>query len=207
MHIPDESISGFAHSSFKMVPAKKVPLFISTKNTILMNHDGGFEINIIHHSQYKPLSDDAAIYYEHRLINDMVAPAVEYSGGFVWSTKNYDGGAHSDILARKAELITPDGQVIEFEAAHRTWHYREYQKGSEWSINPVVSIFACVHGLLCVPSARPSRRPAWRRLIRMREYRVITGVYMDAAAKAKLSSILWSSANLMCCWERELQRG
>ncbi|KAJ6606066.1 hypothetical protein DFH09DRAFT_1241818 [Mycena vulgaris] len=160
MYNTDESITGFAHSSFKMALAKKMPLFMSTKNTILKKYDGRFKdiFQEIYESHYKPLFDDAAIYYEHRLIDDMVAQAIKSSGGFVWATKNYDGDVQSDILAQgfgslgmmTSELITPDGQVIESEAAHGTVtrHYREYQKGNETSTNPVASIFAWTRGLL-----------------------------------------------------------
>ncbi|KAJ7348807.1 hypothetical protein DFH08DRAFT_129824 [Mycena albidolilacea] len=160
MYNTDESITGFAHSSFKMALAKKMPLFMSTKNTILKKYDGRFKdiFQEIYEEHYKPLFDDAAIYYEHRLIDDMVAQAVKSSGGFVWATKNYDGDVQSDILAQgfgslgmmTSELITPDGQVIESEAAHGTVtrHYREYQKGNETSTNPVASIFAWTRGLL-----------------------------------------------------------
>ncbi|KAJ7799426.1 hypothetical protein B0H14DRAFT_2902986 [Mycena olivaceomarginata] len=160
MYNTDESITGFAHSSFKMALAKKMPLFMSTKNTILKKYDGRFKdiFQEIYEEHYKPLFDDAAIYYEHRLIDDMVAQAIKSSGGFVWATKNYDGDVQSDILAQgfgslgmmTSELITPDGQVIESEAAHGTVtrHYREYQKGNETSTNPVASIFAWTRGLL-----------------------------------------------------------
>ncbi|KAJ6455957.1 isocitrate dehydrogenase [Mycena vitilis] len=160
MYNTDESITGFAHSSFKMALSKKMPLFMSTKNTILKKYDGRFKdiFQEIYESNYKPLFDDAAIYYEHRLIDDMVAQAIKSSGGFVWATKNYDGDVQSDILAQgfgslgmmTSELITPDGQVIESEAAHGTVtrHYREYQKGNETSTNPVASIFAWTRGLL-----------------------------------------------------------
>jgi isocitrate dehydrogenase len=160
MYNTDESITGFAHSSFKMALSKKMPLFMSTKNTILKKYDGRFKdiFQDIYESHYKPLFDDAAIYYEHRLIDDMVAQAIKSSGGFVWATKNYDGDVQSDILAQgfgslgmmTSELITPDGLTVESEAAHGTVtrHYREYQKGRETSTNPVASIFAWTRGLL-----------------------------------------------------------
>ncbi|KAF7295836.1 Isocitrate dehydrogenase [Mycena chlorophos] len=160
MYNTDESITGFAHSSFKMALAKKMPLFMSTKNTIMKKYDGRFKdiFQEIYEATYKPLFEDASIYYEHRLIDDMVAQAVKSSGGFVWACKNYDGDVQSDILAQgfgslgmmTSELITPDGQVIESEAAHGTVtrHYREYQKGNETSTNPVASIFAWTRGLL-----------------------------------------------------------
>ncbi|KAF8624666.1 hypothetical protein AX17_006997 [Amanita inopinata Kibby_2008] len=160
MYNTDESITGFAHSSFKMALAKKMPLFMSTKNTILKKYDGRFKdiFQEIYDTQYKALFEGAGIYYEHRLIDDMVAQAVKSSGGFVWATKNYDGDVQSDILAQgfgslgmmTSELITPDGQIVESEAAHGTVtrHYREWQKGNETSTNPVASIFAWTRGLL-----------------------------------------------------------
>jgi len=160
MYNTDESISGFAHSSFKMALSKKMPLFMSTKNTILKKYDGRFKdiFQEIYDTQYKSLFEAAGIYYEHRLIDDMVAQAIKSSGGFVWATKNYDGDVQSDILAQgfgslgmmTSELLTPDGKIIESEAAHGTVtrHYREYQKGNETSTNPVASIFAWTRGLL-----------------------------------------------------------
>lgn len=160
MYNTDESISGFAHSSFKMALAKKMPLFMSTKNTILKKYDGRFKdiFQEIYDTQYKTEFENLGIYYEHRLIDDMVAQAIKSSGGFVWACKNYDGDVQSDILAQgfgslgmmTSELITPDGQLVESEAAHGTVtrHYREYQKGNETSTNPVASIFAWTRGLL-----------------------------------------------------------
>jgi isocitrate dehydrogenase len=160
MYNTDESITGFAHSSFKMGLAKKMPLFMSTKNTIMKKYDGRFKdiFQDIYESTYRADFEAAGIYYEHRLIDDMVAQAVKSSGGFVWACKNYDGDVQSDILAQgfgslgmmTSELITPDGQIIESEAAHGTVtrHYREHQKGNETSTNPVASIFAWTRGLL-----------------------------------------------------------
>jgi len=160
MYNTDESITGFAHSSFKMALSKKLPLFMSTKNTILKKYDGRFKdiFQEIYEAQYKEAFEKAGIYYEHRLIDDMVAQAIKSSGGFVWACKNYDGDVQSDILAQgfgslgmmTSELITPDGKTIESEAAHGTVtrHYREYQKGRETSTNPVASIFAWTRGLI-----------------------------------------------------------
>ncbi|KAM5545410.1 hypothetical protein V8D89_001023 [Ganoderma adspersum] len=160
MYNTDESIRGFAHSSFKMALQKKLPLFMSTKNTILKKYDGRFKdiFQAIYESDYKAAFETAGIYYEHRLIDDMVAQAIKSSGGFVWACKNYDGDVQSDILAQgfgslgmmTSELITPEGDVIESEAAHGTVtrHYREWQKGRETSTNPVASIFAWTRGLL-----------------------------------------------------------
>ncbi|KIY67250.1 isocitrate dehydrogenase [Cylindrobasidium torrendii FP15055 ss-10] len=160
MYNTDDSITGFAHASFKMALAKKMPLFMSTKNTILKKYDGRFKdiFQEIYEAQYKAEYESAGIYYEHRLIDDMVAQAIKSSGGFVWACKNYDGDVQSDILAQgfgslgmmTSELITPSGDVVESEAAHGTVtrHYREYQKGKETSTNPVASIFAWTRGLL-----------------------------------------------------------
>ncbi|KAF5348766.1 hypothetical protein D9756_009720 [Leucocoprinus leucothites] len=160
MYNTDESITGFAHSSFKMAIAKKMNLFMSTKNTIMKKYDGRFKdiFQEIYETTYKAQFDALGIYYEHRLIDDMVAQAIKSSGGFVWACKNYDGDVQSDILAQgfgslgmmTSELLTPDGQIIESEAAHGTVtrHYREYQKGNETSTNPVASIFAWTRGLL-----------------------------------------------------------
>jgi len=160
MYNTDESITGFAQSSFKMALAKKMPLFLSTKNTILKKYDGRFKdiFQEIYDTTYKAQFEAAGIYYEHRLIDDMVAQVIKSSGGFVWATKNYDGDVQSDVLAQgfgslgmmTSELITPDGQIVESEAAHGTVtrHYREWQKGNETSTNPVASIFAWTRGLL-----------------------------------------------------------
>jgi len=160
MYNTDESIIGFAHASFKMAIAKKMPLYMSTKNTILKRYDGRFKdiFEEIYQSTYKKEFEALNIWYEHRLIDDMVAQAVKSSGGFVWACKNYDGDVQSDILAQgfgslgmmTSELLTPDGKIIESEAAHGTVtrHYREYQKGNETSTNPVASIFAWTRGLL-----------------------------------------------------------
>ncbi|KIP04812.1 hypothetical protein PHLGIDRAFT_120358 [Phlebiopsis gigantea 11061_1 CR5-6] len=159
MYNTDESIQGFAHSSFKMALSKKMPLFMSTKNTILKKYDGRFKdiFQEIYEAEYKKAFEAAGIYYEHRLIDDMVAQAIKSSGGFVWACKNYDGDVQSDILAQgfgslgmmTSELITPDGKTVESEAAHGTVtrHYREWQKGRETSTNPVASIFAWTRGL------------------------------------------------------------
>ncbi|KAF9788116.1 isocitrate dehydrogenase [Thelephora terrestris] len=160
MYNTDESITGFAHSSFKIALSKKMPLFMSTKNTIMKKYDGRFKdiFQEIYDGQYKSQFEAAGIYYEHRLIDDMVAQAIKSSGGFVWACKNYDGDVQSDILAQgfgslgmmTSELITPDGKTVESEAAHGTVtrHYREWQKGKETSTNPVASIFAWTRGLL-----------------------------------------------------------
>ncbi|QRV76676.1 Isocitrate/isopropylmalate dehydrogenase [Ceratobasidium sp. AG-Ba] len=159
MYNTDESIEGFAHASFKMALEKKMPLYMSTKNTILKKYDGRFKdiFQDIYDTTYHKDFEAAGIWYEHRLIDDMVAQAIKSSGGFVWACKNYDGDVQSDILAQgfgslgmmTSELITPDGGTIEAEAAHGTVtrHWREHQKGKETSTNPVASIFAWTRGL------------------------------------------------------------
>lgn len=159
MYNTDESITGFAHASFKMAIAKKMPLYMSTKNTILKKYDGRFKdiFQEIYEKTYQPEFEKLGIWYEHRLIDDMVAQAIKSAGGFVWACKNYDGDVQSDILAQgfgslgmmTSELVSPDGKTIESEAAHGTVtrHYREHQKGNETSTNPVASIFAWTRGL------------------------------------------------------------
>jgi len=160
MYNTDESITGFAHASFKMALQKRMPLFMSTKNTIMKKYDGRFKDifqDVYEREGYKASFEKQGIYYEHRLIDDMVAQVIKSSGGFVWACKNYDGDVQSDILAQgfgslgmmTSELVTPDGKTVESEAAHGTVtrHYREYQKGNETSTNPVASIFAWTRGL------------------------------------------------------------
>jgi isocitrate dehydrogenase len=154
-----KSIRGFAQSCFQLALAKKLPLFLSTKNTILKRYDGHFKdiFQTTYEESFKGKFEAAGIYYEHRLIDDMVAQALKSSGGFVWACKNYDGDVQSDILAQgfgslglmTSVLITPDGRTVEAEAAHGTVtrHYREHQKGRETSTNPVASIFAWTRGL------------------------------------------------------------
>lgn len=159
MYNLDDSIEGFAHSCFKMALVKKMPLYLSTKNTILKKYDGRFKdiFQGIYQQDYRKDFEANKIWYEHRLIDDMVAQALKSSGGFVWATKNYDGDVQSDILAQgfgslglmTSVLITPDGKTLESEAAHGTVtrHFREHQKGKETSTNPMASIFAWTRGL------------------------------------------------------------
>ncbi|KAJ3071318.1 Isocitrate dehydrogenase [NADP], mitochondrial precursor (Oxalosuccinate decarboxylase), partial [Quaeritorhiza haematococci] len=159
MYNTDESIRGFAHSCFQMALSKSQPLYLSTKNTILKKYDGRFKdiFEEIYKSDYADKFKAAGIWYEHRLIDDMVAQALKSSGGFVWACKNYDGDVQSDILAQgygslglmTSVLITPDGKTLESEAAHGTVtrHYREHQKGNETSTNSIASIFAWSRGL------------------------------------------------------------
>jgi isocitrate dehydrogenase len=159
MYNTEESIRGFAHSCFKMALIKKWPLYLSTKNTILKKYDGFFKdiFEEIFVKVYKEQFLDAGITYEHRLIDDMVASALKWNGNFIWACKNYDGDVQSDTVAQgfgslglmTSVLMTPDGDVIEAEAAHGTVtrHYREHQKGKPTSTNPIASIFAWTRGL------------------------------------------------------------
>lgn len=160
MYNTDESITGFAHSCFQYAIMKKYPLYMSTKNTILKRYDGRFKdiFEDLFQKHYKKDFDSLKIWYEHRLIDDMVAQMLKSEGGFVWACKNYDGDVQSDIVAQgygslglmTSVLICPDGKTIEAEAAHGTVtrHYREHQKGKETSTNPVASIFAWTRGLI-----------------------------------------------------------
>lgn len=159
MYNTDESIYGFAHSSFQMALTKKWPLYLSTKNTILKAYDGRFKdiFEEVYQSTYKTQFDAIGITYEHRLIDDMVASAMKWSGGFVWACKNYDGDVQSDTVAQgfgslglmTSVLVTPDGKTVEAEAAHGTVtrHYRQHQQGKKTSTNPIASIFAWTRGL------------------------------------------------------------
>lgn len=159
MYNTDESIYGFARSSFQMALAKKYPLYLSTKNTILKAYDGRFKdiFAEVYENEFKTEFEKMGITYEHRLIDDMVASAMKWSGGFVWACKNYDGDVQSDTVAQgfgslgmmSSVLVTPDGKTVEAEAAHGTVtrHYRQYQQGKETSTNPIASIFAWTRGL------------------------------------------------------------
>ena len=159
MYNTDESIYGFARSSFQMALNKKYPLYLSTKNTILKAYDGRFKdiFQEVYEKEFKTEFEKAGITYEHRLIDDMVASSLKWNGGFVWACKNYDGDVQSDAIAQgfgslgmmSSVLITPDGKTVEAEAAHGTVtrHYRLYQQGKETSTNPIASIFAWTRGL------------------------------------------------------------
>lgn len=159
MYNTDESITGFAHSCFNQAISKKWPLYLSTKNTILKKYDGRFKdiFQAIYEKYYKKHFEAIGITYEHRLIDDMVAAALKWSGEFVWACKNYDGDVQSDTLAQgfgslglmTSVLVTPDGKTIEAEAAHGTVtrHYRMHQKGKPTSTNPIASIYAWTRGL------------------------------------------------------------
>ncbi|KAJ8980291.1 hypothetical protein NQ317_005211 [Molorchus minor] len=159
MYNTNESIEAFAHSSFQVALQKGWPLYLSTKNTILKKYDGKFKDTFqeIYDNEYKQKFEAKKIWYEHRLIDDMVAQALKSSGGFIWACKNYDGDVQSDIVAQgygslgmmKSVLMCPDGKTIESEAAHGTVtrHYRLHQKGQQTSTNPIASIFAWTCGL------------------------------------------------------------
>jgi isocitrate dehydrogenase len=159
MYNTDESIYGFARACFNQALAKKWPLYLSTKNTILKKYDGRFKdiFEDVYQNEFITKYKDAGITYEHRLIDDMVASALKWNGNFVWACKNYDGDVQSDTVAQgfgslglmTSTLITPDGKVMEAEAAHGTVtrHFREHQKGNRTSTNPIASIFAWTRGL------------------------------------------------------------
>ncbi len=155
----DESIRGFARSCFNVALMKGWPLFLSTKNTILKKYDGRFKdiFQEVYEGEFKSAFQERNLVYEHRLIDDMVAAALKWDGGFVWACKNYDGDVQSDSVAQgfgslglmTSTLLTPDGKVMEAEAAHGTVtrHYRMHQKGERTSTNPIASIFAWTRGL------------------------------------------------------------
>ena len=154
-----ESIRDFAHASFRYALDRGYPLYMSTKNTILKAYDGDFKdiFEEIYQAEYKARFEAKGLWYEHRLIDDMVAQAIKGDGGYVWACKNYDGDVQSDIVAQgfgslglmTSVLLTPDGQTCEAEAAHGTVtrHYRQHQKGEKTSTNPIASIFAWTQGL------------------------------------------------------------
>ena len=159
MYNLDESIEGFARSSFNYGLLQNYPVYMSTKNTILKQYDGRF-IEIfqrVFDEEFKAEYDKRELWYEHRLIDDMVAQAIKSKGGFVWACKNYDGDVQSDIVAQgfgslglmTSVLLTPDGKTVEAEAAHGTVtrHYRLHQQGKPTSTNPIASIFAWTSGL------------------------------------------------------------
>lgn len=159
MYNTDSSIRDFAHSSFRMALNKKLPLYMSTKNTILKRYDGRFKdiFQEIYESEYQADFEKAGIWYEHRLIDDMVAQMLKSKGGYVVALKNYDGDVQSDIVAQgfgslglmTSVLMSPDGKTFESEAAHGTVtrHYRQHQQGKETSTNSIASIFAWTRGI------------------------------------------------------------
>ncbi len=159
MYNLDDSIRDFARASLNYGLNRKYPVYLSTKNTILKAYDGRFKdlFEEVYQNEFKSRFDALGIVYEHRLIDDMVASALKWSGGYVWACKNYDGDVQSDTVAQgfgslglmTSVLLTPDGQTVEAEAAHGTVtrHYREHQKGKETSTNSIASIFAWSRGL------------------------------------------------------------
>ncbi len=159
MYNTDESIYGFARSCMNLALLKKWPLYFSTKNTILKSYDGRFKdiFQEVFENEFKDKFAETGITYEHRLIDDMVAAAMKWNGGFIWACKNYDGDVQSDTIAQgfgslglmTSVLVTPDGKTLESEAAHGTVtrHYREHLKGNATSTNPIASIFAWTRGL------------------------------------------------------------
>jgi len=154
MYNLDDSIEGFARACFNYGLSRNLPVYHSTKNTILKKYDGRFKdiFQSVFDKEFKEKYQAAGLTYEHRLIDDLVAFAIKSEGGFVWACKNYDGDVQSDVVAQgfgslglmTSVLITPDGKTVETEAAHGTVtrHYREHQKGKETSTNPIASIFA-----------------------------------------------------------------
>ncbi len=158
MYNTDDSITAFAHSSFKYALDRNYPLYLSTKNTILKRYDGRFKdiFQQVYESDYAEQFKGKGLWYEHRLIDDMVAYCIKSNGGFVWACKNYDGDVQSDIVAQgygslglmTSVLVAPDGS-LEAEAAHGTVtrHYRLHQQGKETSTNPIASIYAWTRGL------------------------------------------------------------
>jgi isocitrate dehydrogenase len=159
MYNLDASIRDFAHACFNYSLGRRWPVYLSTKNTILKAYDGRFKdiFQEIYDSEYKDKFQKAGIEYQHRLIDDMVASALKWSGKFVWACKNYDGDVQSDLVAQgfgslglmTSILMTPDGKTVEAEAAHGTVtrHYRMHQQGKATSTNPIASIFAWTGGL------------------------------------------------------------
>ncbi len=159
MYNLDSSIRDFARASFNYGLARKWPVYLSTKNTILKKYDGRFKdlFQEVFEAEFKDKFDDAGITYEHRLIDDMVAAALKWSGGFIWACKNYDGDVQSDTVAQgfgslglmTSVLMSPDGKTVEAEAAHGTVtrHYRLHEQGKETSTNSTASIFAWTRGL------------------------------------------------------------
>ncbi len=159
MYNLDQSIRDFARASFNYGLSRNYPVYLSTKNTILKAYDGRFKdiFQEVFDAEFKAEFDKRGLTYEHRLIDDMVASSLKWSGGYVWACKNYDGDVQSDTVAQgygslglmTSVLLTPDGRTVEAEAAHGTVtrHYREYQKGRETSTNSTASIFAWTRGL------------------------------------------------------------
>src|SRR6201999_2377534 len=159
MYNLDDSIRDFSRASLRYGLDRKYPVYMSTKNTILKRYDGRFKdlFQAIYENEFQADFEEAGITYEHRLIDDMVAAALKWEGGYVWACKNYDGDVQSDTVAQgfgslgmmTSVLLTADGKTVEAEAAHGTVtrHYRLHQQGKETSTNPIASIFAWTRGL------------------------------------------------------------
>lgn len=159
MYNTTESIRGFAKACFTYALDRSLPLYLSTKNTILKAYDGHFKdiFQEVYEKEYRKTFEEKGLWYEHRLIDDMVAQSIKGSGGFVWACKNYDGDVQSDVVAQgygslglmTSVLVCPDGKTMESEAAHGTVtrHYRMHQQGKTTSTNPIASIFAWTRGL------------------------------------------------------------
>ena len=159
MYNQDASIRDFARASFNYGLSRNYPVYLSTKNTILKAYDGRFKdiFQEVFDAEFKEQFEEAGLTYEHRLIDDMVASALKWEGGYVWACKNYDGDVQSDTVAQgfgslglmTSVLTTPDGKVVEAEAAHGTVtrHYRQHQAGKPTSTNPIASIYAWTRGL------------------------------------------------------------
>ncbi|MFF2275386.1 NADP-dependent isocitrate dehydrogenase [Agromyces sp. NPDC058126] len=159
MYNLDESIKDFARASLNYGLSRNYPVYLSTKNTILKAYDGRFKdlFQEVFDTEFKAKFDEAGLTYEHRLIDDMVAASLKWEGGYVWACKNYDGDVQSDTVAQgfgslglmTSVLATPDGKVVEAEAAHGTVtrHYRQHQQGKPTSTNPIASIYAWTRGL------------------------------------------------------------
>jgi len=206
MYNTDESIRAFAHASFQYALQKGWPLYLSTKNTILKKYDGRFKdiFQEIYEKEYKHKFVDAKIWYEHRLIDDMVAFAMKNEGGFVWACKNYDGDVQSDSLAQgfgslglmTSVLISPDGKTVEAEAAHGTVtrHFREHQKGNETSTNPIASIFAWSRGL--AHRAKLDNNPALTKFCNV----------LEAACIQTVEDGFMTKDLALCIYEKNLKR-
>ena len=174
-----KSIQDFARATVFLCAATNYPVYLSTKNTILKGYDGMFkdEFQRIFDEEFKDQFDAAGLTYEHRLIDDMVAQALKWEGGYVWACKNYDGDVQSDIIAQgfgslglmTSVLMTADGKTVEAEAArHGHRHFRQHQQGKPTSTNPIASIFAWTRGWNTAPSSttprgRWSSPRRWRR--------------------------------------------
>ena len=172
MYNLDDSIIDFARASLNYGLLRNYPVYLSTKNTIMKIYDGRFKdiFQDVYDREFKKEFEAKRLTYEHRLIDDMVASALKWSGGYVWACKNYDGDVQSDTVAQgygslglmTSVLLTPDGKTVEAEAAHGTVtrHYREHQKGKETSTNSIASIFAWTRGL--AHRAKLDNNPSWR---------------------------------------------